>query len=43
MAQHHKWSVSEMEDMIPYERQLYSDMLLKYLAELREKQSQWQG
>lgn len=43
MAQHHKWSVSEMEDMVPYERAIYSDMLIKYLAELRDKRAQWAG
>jgi hypothetical protein len=36
MAQHHNYSITELEDMMPYERDLYVDMLLSYL----EKQKQ---
>lgn len=36
MAQHHNYSVTELEDMMPYERDLYVDMLLNFL----EKQKQ---
>jgi hypothetical protein len=36
MAQHHNYSVTELEDMMPYERDLYVDMLLAFL----EKQKQ---
>ena len=36
MAQHHNYSVTELEDMMPYERDLYVDMLLSFL----EKQKQ---
>jgi hypothetical protein len=36
MAQHHNYSLSELEDMMPYERDLYVDMLLNFL----EKQKQ---
>lgn len=36
MAQHHNYSISELEDMMPYERDLYVDMLLNFL----EKQKQ---
>lgn len=31
MVQHHKYSIEELEDLIPFERDLYSDMLLSYL------------
>jgi hypothetical protein len=36
MAQHHKYSIAEIEDMMPYERDIYIDMLLAFL----EKQKQ---
>lgn len=36
MAQHHNYSITELEDMMPYERDLYVDMLLAFL----EKQKQ---
>lgn len=38
LAQHHKWQVSEIEDMIPFERDIYVKMLTEYLAEQKEKQ-----
>ena len=37
MAQHHKWSITELEDMIPYERQFYVEMLKEYLEKLKEE------
>ena len=33
MAQHHKYSITEMEDMIPFERDIYVQMLLEYLEQ----------
>jgi hypothetical protein len=38
LAQHHKYQISEIENLLPYERDLYMDMLLMYLEELKEKQ-----
>lgn len=40
LAQHHKWSVSDIEDMIPFERDIYVKMLSDYLEELKEKRKQ---
>jgi hypothetical protein len=37
-VQHHKYSLSDIENMIPYERDIYVEMLRKYLLELEEKQ-----
>lgn len=37
LVQHHKYSFTEIEEMIPFERSLYIDMLLAYLEE--EKQN----
>jgi len=33
LIQHHKWSLSEMEAMIPWERYTYIEMLQNYLRE----------
>lgn len=36
MAQHHKYSISEIEDLIPFERDVYIEMLLAYLEKQKE-------
>lgn len=38
--QHHKYSLQDIENMIPFERDIYLDMLKKYLEELEERQKQ---
>lgn len=35
--QHHKYSLTELDNMIPWERQIYIDMLVRYLEEERER------
>jgi hypothetical protein len=37
LAQHHKWSITEIENMIPYERDIYVDMLRDYLEKEQER------
>lgn len=37
LMQHHKYSLSELENMIPWERQLYIDLLMKYLKEENDR------
>jgi hypothetical protein len=37
MVQHHKYSITEVEDLIPYERDLYVDMLLMHLEKEKEE------
>ena len=37
LMQHHKYSLTELDGMIPWERQIYVDMLIKYLEEERER------
>lgn len=37
LAQHHKYSISEIEALIPFEMDIYVNLLLQYLDEL-EKQ-----
>jgi len=37
MIQHHKWSLTEIEDMLPYERDIYMSMLTNWIQEENEK------
>ena len=37
LAQHHKYSLTEIENLIPYERDIYVDMLLDYLDKQRKE------
>ena len=37
MAQHHKYSISDMEEMIPFELDVYSSMLIDYLEKEKLK------
>jgi hypothetical protein len=37
MVQHHKYSITEIENLIPFERDIYVDMLLEYLKEEKER------
>ncbi len=36
--QYHKYSLTEIEDMIPWEREVYTTFLIQYLEELKQKQ-----
>ncbi|MBL40108.1 MAG: hypothetical protein CL761_02115 [Chloroflexi bacterium] len=31
LMQHHKWSVSDIENMIPWEKEVYVNYLIKFL------------
>ena len=35
--QHHKYSLSELENMSPWEKDIYVNMLIRYLEEENEK------
>jgi hypothetical protein len=37
LAQHHKYSISDIENLIPYERDLYVDMLLEFLEQQKQE------
>lgn len=37
LIQHHKYSLSEIENMIPFERDIYVDMLVDYLNKLEQE------
>ena len=36
--QHHKYSLSELENMMPFERQVYVSLLMKYLEQVKQEQ-----
>jgi hypothetical protein len=38
--QHHKYSLGELENMVPWEREIYIMLLNEYLEEELEKQKQ---
>jgi hypothetical protein len=37
LAQHHKYSITEVENLIPYERDIYVDMLMGYLEDQKRE------
>jgi len=38
MVQHHKYSITELEGLMPYERDLYFNMLIDFLEQQKENQ-----
>ena len=38
MMQHHNYSLTELENMMPWEREIYLGLLLNYLKEEKERQ-----
>jgi hypothetical protein len=39
MIQHHKYSVADIENLIPFERDMFVEMLLQFLKELEEQRN----
>jgi len=37
LIQHHKYSLAELDNMIPFERKIYVDLLLQHLKEEKER------
>jgi hypothetical protein len=37
MMQHHKYSLKELENMMPWEREIYMGLLTNYIREENEK------
>ena len=37
MIQHHKWSLTELENMIPFERQIYVELLTNWIKEENDR------
>ena len=40
MLQHHKYSLEELENMLPWEREVYVSLLVNYLKEEKERREQ---
>jgi len=40
LIQHHKYSLAELETMMPWEREIYVSMLIQYIEEENEKLKQ---
>ena len=38
--QHHNYALSDIENLMPWERDVYVDMLITYIKEENEKQKQ---
>ena len=36
MVQHHKYNISDLENLIPYERDIYVELLNEYLKKIEE-------
>ena len=43
LIQHHKYSLTELENMIPWERDIYLTLLQQYIEEEKLKQQQESG
>ena len=41
--QHHKYSLTELENMLPWERDIYVGMLIQYIEEENQKIKEQQG
>jgi len=39
-VQHHKYSLTELDNLMPWERQIYIELLLQYLEEEKEREKQ---
>mgnify|MGYP001468748250 FL=1 len=38
--QHHKYSLTELDNMMPWEREIYVNLLLQWLEEEKERQKE---
>jgi len=38
MMQHHNYSLTELENMMPWEREIYVNLLLNYLEQEKQRQ-----
>ena len=43
LMQHHKYSLTEIENMIPWERDIYVELLKQHIEEEKLKQQQQNG
>ena len=40
MMQHHNYSLEELDNMVPWEREIYIGLLMNYLQEEKEQREQ---
>jgi hypothetical protein len=40
LVQHHNWSLEEIENLIPWERDVYTTLLIEHLKEEKERMEQ---
>ena len=40
MMQHHKYSLTELENMMPWEREIYVDMVINHVQEENKRQEE---
>lgn len=38
MVQHHKYSIKEIEDLIPFERDIYFSLLVNYIQKQKQQE-----
>jgi len=43
LMQHHKYSLTELENMIPWERDVYVNLLVRFLREEEQRQKRAAG
>ena len=43
MIQHHNWSLTELENMLPWEREVYAGLLYEFLKEQEEEKRKEQA
>jgi len=43
MMQHHKYSLTELDNMMPWEREIYVGLLMNYIKEESERRKQEQA
>tara|TARA_B110000503_G_C6978039_1_gene342029 strand:- start:608 stop:733 length:126 start_codon:yes stop_codon:yes gene_type:complete len=39
MIQHHNWSLTELDNMMPWEREVYIGLLIEHLEEQKKEQA----
>jgi hypothetical protein len=42
LVQHHKWSLAEIENLLPWERDIYIELLIQHIKEEEERQKEQQ-
>ena len=40
MMQHHKYSLTELDNMIPFEREIYVNLLMQWIKEENDRQKE---